>query len=99
MLTQFHYDVARAELDFAMQYLRDYRAYAGTGARGDEPNATYQTYTLERSVQALAEWLDAYAAGTATLEGWQAAVSASIDNGFVVRDVVWQRIELERATP
>ena len=71
LMTQFHQDVVLAQLDFAMEAVRDYAAEVGA-LKGVHP--------LTQDVQALTEWLDAYDAGTATLESWRSAVSDSIDN-------------------
>jgi hypothetical protein len=97
-LTQFHQDVARAQLDFAMEAVREYASEVGA-LKGVHP--------LTQDVQALTEWLDTYDAGTATLESWRAAVSGSINDCRTTRwflysrdhhdDLEWQVAKLRAA--
>lgn len=97
-LSQFHYDVARAQLDFAMQSLREFTEATHGASRYRsgviEPGNDAQKHTLGYSVQALSEWLDAYETGTAALAAWQEAVSQSIANG---RSVDWAVFERDHA--
>lgn len=76
-LEPFHRDVAGAQLAFALDAVRQMTAETGA-LRGVHP--------LTQDVQALTEWIDAFDAGTATLDGWQEAVSRSIDT---CRDTRW----------